>query len=741
MPSLLNPHPLRASTTPKQSLPQQPPKLSSAHIDLWEHAALLYHHFEWQTAIETFQHLFHTIPVSAPEARTRCLLNVGIIQARLGDYALAAQTLEDAARTDGEFVLTPFLLGIVEWDLGNLIKAEACLEISLVALRRSKGEGEVGVQRYGVGFVLREEVVRELLERLRGMDRLSEEVQSTIVGVAVLEAESIFEAPAREGGLEDVSVRRREKEEVVSAEKTSISCQPEHLSESSPKSAVKNPRETLQELKSFLRGHKPIPSPHPTTRALPPPDPPENPPPHPPTAAAEATYHSTWRRRPPTPYIPRDARGEYHSVGELARFIRRYQNQLGPMTPRDPRGEAESTGELARFIRCAGREGGEVVGGLRMPFLEGEETGGLVDGGEVESLLDLYLVREDVGDVIVGGGGGGGGRRYGGEGENNARRYSDPTPAHTATTDVTGKMERQILTDPNTPTSSHFPSSSSKDDEDRASDETITLLLPNVYEGFPPTTIDKPSNLTNLSLQLLDSSPPRHPTEQEDNPLAKFHTAGSETSSLFRQSILTIERAQVARSEALRRLEGRMRVGVKKNGLLGRGERGRGGKREREQKWGGEGGEDGLEREERLRNGETVEGRSGGSRGGSPNIATAATPAAVVENVDPVPNLLNGKLNGKGIPGTITVTAPTTTTTTRGKAKLFLPSQSKPLPPAPPLGKAGRFEVFLANRYPDCRKDGGKGGNAGVDGNQEKEEEGNAVRVPSSKIFEYMTRG
>ncbi|RMZ30243.1 hypothetical protein D0859_05656 [Hortaea werneckii] len=102
MPSLLNPHPLRASTTPKQSLPQQPPKLSSAHIDLWEHAALLYHHFEWQTAIETFQHLFHTIPVSAPEARTRCLLNVGIIQARLGDYALAAQTLEDAARTDGD---------------------------------------------------------------------------------------------------------------------------------------------------------------------------------------------------------------------------------------------------------------------------------------------------------------------------------------------------------------------------------------------------------------------------------------------------------------------------------------------------------------------------------------------------------------------------------------------------------------------------------------------------------------
>ncbi|KAI6862865.1 hypothetical protein KC338_g6084 [Hortaea werneckii] len=751
MPSFLNPHPFRTSTTPKKSPPQQPPKLSSAHIDLWEHAALLYHHFEWHSAIETFQHLFHTLPTSSAEARTRCLLNAGIIQARLGDYALADQTLEDAARTDAEFVLTPFLLGIVEWELGNLIKAEACLEISLVALRRYRGEGEVGVQRYGVGFMLREEVVRELLERLRGVDPLSERAQSTIVGFAVLEAEFIFEAPAREDGLVgELLDRRLEDREVVSAGKTSISRQPEHLSDSSPKLAVKNPRETFQDLKSFLRGHKPIPSPNPTTRAVPPPDPPNSHPSHPPTATAEATYHSTWRRRPPTPYIPRDARGEYHSVGELVRFIRRYQNQLGPMAPRDPRGEAESTGELARFIRCAGREGGEVVAGLRMPFLDGEETGGLVAAGEVESLLDLYLVREDVGDIIVGGGGGGGGGGNGGEtgggGGGIARRYSDPIPAHTATTDVTGGMERQILTDPNTPTSSHFPSSSFKDDENSASDETIRLLLPKVYEGTPTMTNNIPS------LQLLDLSPPRHPTEQEDNPLANFHTAGSETSSLFRQSMLTIERAQVARSEALRRLEGRARVDMKplRMGVRRGVGAGRGGKRQRE------GGEEGMGRAERLRNGRTDEGRGEGNGGSVPTIISTAPPTAVVGTVDPVPNLLNGKLDGKGI------AAPTKTTTTKGKAKFLLPSHSKPLPPGPPLGKAGRFEVFLTDgyldrspllgkagrfevflgdEYPDRREDGVKAGNAGVGGDEEKEEEGNAVRVPSSKIFEYMSRG
>ncbi|KAI7281094.1 hypothetical protein KC345_g4332 [Hortaea werneckii] len=730
MPSLLNARPLRTSTTPKQSPPQQQPKLASAHIDLWEHAALLYHHFEWQTAIETFQNLFHTIPTSASEARTRCLLNAGIIQARLGDYALAAQTLESAARTDGEFVLTPFLLGIVEWELGNLIKAEACLEISLVALRRYKGPGEIGFSPYGVGFMLREEMVREGLQRLRSVSPMGAEAQSKIVGFAVLEAEFIFEAPAREDGLVEESSGRRLAEEgfVSVGEKASMSRHSNQLAESSSKPNIKNPRETLQELKSFLRGHKPILSPNPITRALPPPGPPKISPP-PPTAAAEATYHSTWRRRPPTPYIPRDARGEYHSVGELARFIRRYQNQLEPMSPRDPRGEAESTGELARFIRGAGREGGEVSGGLRMPFLEGE----LLDGGEVESLLDLYLLRDDRRDIAWGGDGGGG--ESGDAGRGNARRYSDPVPAHTATTDVMGRMKRQILTDPNTPTSSHFPSSSSKDDEDRASDETITLLLPKVYEGTPRTTIDRPSNLTRLSLQLLDSSSPRHPTEEEDNnnPLANFHTAGSETSSLFRQSMLTIERAQVARSEALRRLEGRMRVGVKKSGVLGVGNRGRGGKRAQER--GVDKGEERKEQNESLQNGGTDEGRREGNGGGT----TTVTPAAVVGTVDSVPNLSNKELNGKGILGTKTPT--TTTAVTTGKGKFLLPSQSKPLPPGPPLGEAGRFEVFLADGYPDRQKDGGMGGNGGVAGDDEEEEEGNAVRVPSSKIFEYMSRG
>ncbi|KAI7624632.1 hypothetical protein KC343_g6904 [Hortaea werneckii] len=634
MPSLLNSHPLRTSTTPKQPPPQQQPKLSSAHIDLWEHAALLYHHFEWQTAIETFQHLFHTIPTSSSEARTRCLLNAGIIQARLGDYALAAQTLEDAARTDGEFVLTPFLLGIVEWELGNLIKAEACLEISLVALRRYKGEREVGGFPYGVGFMFREEIVRDMLERLRGVDPLNEEAQSTIVGFAVLEAEFIFEAPAREGELEDVSAWRREKE-VISTGKTSISRQSEHLS-ASLKPAVKNPRETFQELKSFLRGHKPIPPPRPSKPGvltlLDPSRPPQ-----PPTAKAEATYHSTWRRRPPTPYIPRDARGEYHSVGELARFIRRYQNQVEPMSPRDPRGEAESTGELA---------------------------------------------------------------------------------------------------------SSHYPSSSSKDDEDRASAETITLLLPKVYEGAPPTTIDKPSNLTRLSLQLLDPSPSHPSAEDDNNPLANFHTAGSETSSLFRQSMLTIERAQVARSEALRRLEGRMRVGVKKNGLLGRGERGRGGKWEQKRKWVGEQGEEGL------RNGWFNEGRRGGNGGGVPTITTTAAPSAVVGTVDTVSDLSNRKLNGNGIPSAKTATTVTAATPTTGKANFLLPSQSKPLPPGPPLGKAGRFEVFLADGYQNRGKgdhygDDGRNGMGEVGRREKENREGgeNAVRIPSSKIFEYMSRG
>ncbi|KAI7081378.1 hypothetical protein KC356_g9160 [Hortaea werneckii] len=735
MQSLLNASSLRSSTTPKQSSSWQQPKLSSAHIDLWEHAALLYHHFEWPSAIETFQHLALTIPTSAPKARTLCSLNAGIIQARLGDFVLAAQTLESAARTNADFILTPFLLGIVEWELQNLIKAEACLEISLLALRRYGRDGEVDFSRYGLGFRLRDEVVEEVLRRLRGVNPLSSEeaAQSTMVGFVGFSADCIFEAPAREDEVGEL-VSRRGEEQVVPTGKPSISRQPEYLTESSPKPAVKNPRETLQELKSFLRGHRPIPSPHPTTtRALPPPDPPR--PPQPPITS-EATYHSTWRRRPPTPYVPRDARGEYHSVRELARFIRKYQNQTSQMSPRDPRGEAESTGELARFIRCAGRERGTAMVELRMPFLdEGWEMGG-IGGGEVESLLDLYLLREDGWDGLGGREGGEGDGDYDGGGESNARHYSDPIPAHTATIIATRGVENRSSTDPNTPTSSHFPSSASEDDEDCGSDETITLLLPNIYEGTPP----KPNN-SRPSLQLLDRSLSHHPGEEGDNPLANFHTAGSETSSLFRHSMLTIERAEVARSEALRRLEGRARAGGKSlRAGVGWGRRARwGGKWEREEEREGMGPEADEE----------IMGRSSGE---TPTLATTADPTAAVGVVSPVPDLSNRRLDGNGISGIKTVT--TTTVATSAKAAFLLPSQSKPLPPGPPQGYASRFEVFLGDEYQrgdlGHRYGGGDGGGGGghrrigeVGRREEEDREGgeNAVRVPSSRIFEYMSRG
>ncbi|KAI7205972.1 hypothetical protein KC365_g17484, partial [Hortaea werneckii] len=353
MPSPLNPHLSRTPTTPQRPSPEQQPRLSSEHIDLWEHAALLYHHFEWHSAIDTFQHLALTIPAEAKEARTLCLLNVAIIQARLGDYALAAATLEVAAHTDGSFILTPYLLGIMEWELGNLIKAEACLEISLLALRRHAGEGNVDFSRHGLDFRLQGEVVREGLRRLRGVNLFSEEeVQGRIVGFPGFSADCIFEAPVREGGRssssseeeEDLTVKRREEQDLpAKGGKEALSNrQPDSLvvSSSSPKpTTIKNPRETFQDLKAFLRGHKPIQRPN-TRTSTAPPDPLRPRPPHPlpavAPAAAEATYHSTWRRRPTTPYIPRDARGEYHSVGELARFIRRYQNQAAPMSPRDP---------------------------------------------------------------------------------------------------------------------------------------------------------------------------------------------------------------------------------------------------------------------------------------------------------------------------------------------------------------------------------------------------------------------
>ncbi|KAK5731880.1 hypothetical protein LTR17_010955 [Elasticomyces elasticus] len=168
--------------------------LTAGAVDIWEHAALLYHAYEWQESVETFRHLVSSLN---GDPRVSCAINAGLIQARLGDYTEARQTLEAAAIFDESHVLVPFLLALVEWETGNLSKTKACLEGCFESLRRA---GNADYSSRGLDFVLTADLVHQLLRHLNntGYDRFGT-IKHGMVHVvpSVMPADCIFEAPPR----------------------------------------------------------------------------------------------------------------------------------------------------------------------------------------------------------------------------------------------------------------------------------------------------------------------------------------------------------------------------------------------------------------------------------------------------------------------------------------------------------------------------------------------------------------
>lgn len=506
-------------------------KLPSEQLDIWEHAALLYHSYEWHDAVEAFQYLARFI--TAAEGRTLCALNAGMIQARLGDYMDAAQTFEEAARDDRSFMLTPYLLGVMQWELGNLIKAEACLEVCLQALRG----GDVIYNAHGLDFVLQAEAVRGQLRLLKNIIRFSSGQRATPVVIAIISAECIFEAPPRSP---TTSATKRGKQRNTTTQsvpfnqqifaglgKSSQSSSSTNKSprEAGPLSALRSPTRSTLNGSSSPASDAPLRSPEPLPYS---------------------TYYTSWRRRPSTPYIARDAKGEYTSVRELTRFIQQYQHQPTPLSPRNARVEPASTRELARFIKYSGRE---PSGTLLPDHVRGEpvlraSTFPESHAGRTEGIRRNSLDGSTKPTVVSGA-----------ERKVLLRRYSGPSSAHPVL-HMPGDGASSIYScEPYTPlTSRGFSSPATVDDDGALSDELLELLMPKVYDPNPEQPEVAPPSKT--SLVVLD-----YEEERTWNPLGNLHTAASSTSDLFRDSMMTVDRADLARMEALRVLEGRQRPG------------------------------------------------------------------------------------------------------------------------------------------------------------------------------------
>lgn len=123
----------RAGSTATSSLFERQ-LLPSEQIDLWEHAALLYQSFEWQASVDAFRSLARIIDY--PREKALCWYNVGLIQARLGDFEQALESCYTGLRTQSGNAVAFFLVGLIEWELRNYIKAEAAF---LEALDKLQG--------------------------------------------------------------------------------------------------------------------------------------------------------------------------------------------------------------------------------------------------------------------------------------------------------------------------------------------------------------------------------------------------------------------------------------------------------------------------------------------------------------------------------------------------------------------------------------------------------------------------
>lgn len=169
-----------------------PGHVTDQQLDLWEHATLLFHNYEWQAAAESFSTLRKA--VGDAKEQQRCTINEGLIRARLGEVRIARDLFESAITLDKGSAIAYCALGEAEAMLGNSTKAQACYEFCLERLR---GHSLVDEKRR-FSYCPETAAIRRNIAALwpRTSSRIAE--HSSKVGLERLPADCIFEAPPRQ---------------------------------------------------------------------------------------------------------------------------------------------------------------------------------------------------------------------------------------------------------------------------------------------------------------------------------------------------------------------------------------------------------------------------------------------------------------------------------------------------------------------------------------------------------------
>lgn len=169
------------------------PQSSPTRIaDLWEHACLLFHSFEWQSAADAFPELEQY----TSDTGEKCIfaLNRGLIEARLGDSDLALASFAKALETEKKNAVAHFLLGLMHAENGNYVDGLTHFEHCLTSL-----DSNTRHYRTSAGyFQLERGVVLYNADRMRlAIAGKNNQVRHIQPRLQTIPAQIIFEAPLR----------------------------------------------------------------------------------------------------------------------------------------------------------------------------------------------------------------------------------------------------------------------------------------------------------------------------------------------------------------------------------------------------------------------------------------------------------------------------------------------------------------------------------------------------------------
>jgi hypothetical protein len=174
---------------------EHPQHSSTGTVDLWEHACLLYHSYEWQSAADAFSDLEeHT---SDPGDNCIFALNKGLIEARLGDFGLALTSFTKALGYDEANPVSHFLLGLLHVETRNYAKAKIRFETCLYCLTTSERDHRTHLGSFDLGALTVQENIDHMQSRLIATAAGHGRTSHLRTRLHIVPADVLFEPPSR----------------------------------------------------------------------------------------------------------------------------------------------------------------------------------------------------------------------------------------------------------------------------------------------------------------------------------------------------------------------------------------------------------------------------------------------------------------------------------------------------------------------------------------------------------------